>query len=66
MQKPSPDRPWAITYTVGVKRYVMGRYTSRPDAEMSIATLKRIVHYEMSIIWDGQIKDLEALATGSR
>jgi hypothetical protein len=66
MQKPSPDRPWAITYTDGIKTRIMGRYTSRPDAEMSIATLKRIIHYPMFIIWDGQIKDLEALATGGR
>jgi len=69
MQKysePHPDRPWAITYTDGAATRIMGRYSSRPDAEASIASLKRIIHYEMSIIWDGQIKDLEALATGSR
>lgn len=62
--QPHPDRPWAITYTDKTKTRVMGRYSSRPDAEMAIASMKRIIHYPMSIIWDGEIKDLEALATG--
>jgi hypothetical protein len=66
MQKPSRDRPWAITYNVGIKRLIMGRYTSRADAEMSIATLRRIVTYDMQIIWDGTVQDLEKLATGGR
>jgi hypothetical protein len=62
--QPHPDRPWAITYSDNTKTRIMGRYSSRPDAEMAIASMKRIIHYPMSIIWDGEIKDLEALATG--
>jgi hypothetical protein len=63
MQKPHPDRPWAITYYVGVEQYVMGRYNSRADAETTIAKMRRLIDYPLSIIWDGKI---EALATGGR
>jgi len=58
MQKPSPDRPWAITYTVGVERFVMSRHPSRADAEMAIARAKRMVTYPMLIIWDGELQAL--------
>jgi hypothetical protein len=66
MQKynqPHPDRPWAIIYTVEATPHVMGRYSSRPDAETTIAKMKRLIDYPMAIIWDGKI---EALATGGR
>jgi hypothetical protein len=66
MQKyelPNPDRPWTVTYSDGTKTRIMGRYTSRADAEMSIATMKRIVLFPMQIMWHGEVKDLESLAS---
>jgi hypothetical protein len=66
MQKadqPHPDRPWAITYSDGTKTRVLGRYGSRSDAEMAIVGMRRIIHFEMLIIWDGLIKDIEKLAS---